>query len=119
MKIGYQFLSVTIGSIAALSLMGLVVSSIFAAKSYSEHDFVALTGFATWAGALGAVFSGCAIFLGFLLTAQEQRLSREATRVQEAQKQLLRFRTDPMLSFFMQLIDWAMQGTEYSSSRRN
>lgn len=97
-----------IGALAVLALCALIACAVLATQHLD--DGVVLNAYATWGGAFGAVFGGCAIYLGFLTTAIQQRRDREERQLRDANHLLRRFRIEPMLAFFIQLIDYGHLG---------
>jgi hypothetical protein len=97
--------------LVALSFVGVLAAAILSAFAVrQEHRWDAMNGPATWALALATLFSGAAIYLGFVMNAKEQYATRRAAQVREASAMLNRFRTNPWLVFFTQLIDWEAIG---------
>ncbi len=85
------------GTLAGIALVAIVVCAV-------RHVDPA------WAATFAAVFGGCAIYLGFLVTAMQQERDREERQLREANTLLRRFRTDPTLAFFIQIIDFGLLG---------
>ena len=92
--------------LAGISLAALIVIVVYSAlvegrNNYLDNGLV----LATSGLALATLFSGCAIYLGFLTAAEEQAKTRRQQQIREAVALLGRFRIDPWLKCFITIVD--------------